>query len=174
MRFDRVPLTVLLILTALAAIQAIHYYPILPDELAVHFNTQGVPDRWDSKDSFMLTYSIIEAIVVGFGIVLALMLDRIPAWMVNIPHREYWLAPERREKSAEFLGNQLMWIEAVSLLFLIAIAQLIYTKNLGDPPPRLSNDFWYILVPFVAAMVWFSVRIIMRFREKGPEDPVGP
>jgi len=173
MRFDRAPVTALLVLAALAAIQAVHYYPQLPDTLATHFGPNGEPNGWSEKGPFVLTYSIIEALVVGFGLALAFMLERIPAWMVNIPHRDYWMAPERRRETAEFLGNQILWIEAATLLFLMAVTQLIYVKNLGDAPPRFSGDFWYILGAFVAATLWLTVRIILRFRKREPEGPVG-
>ena len=171
MRLDRAPVTVLLILVALAAIQAIHYYPALPNELVVHFNAAGEPNGWSQKGSFMLTYAITEAMVVVLGVGLAFLIERVPPSLVNIPHRQYWLAPERRKETAEFLANQLMWIEAATLLFLMAIAQIVYVKNLSADPPRLSRDIWYLVAAFAVAVVWLSLRIILRFGRRGQEEP---
>jgi hypothetical protein len=47
----------------------------------------------------------------------------------------------------------------------------VYVGNLGSRPPRLSSDFWYIFTAFVVATVWLSLRILLRFRRKGPEGP---
>lgn len=167
MRLDRTPLTVLLLLAALAAAQMLHYHPLLPDSIAVHFGASGEPNGWSGKTEFVMTYGATEALVVLLGIGLALTLSRIPASLVNIPHRQHWLAPERRDDTVVFLSTQIVWMEAVTLGFLMAIAQLVFTKNLGDTPPRLSGDFWYLLVAFVGTMLWFVLRIVLRFRKRG-------
>jgi len=164
MKLDRTPLTALLLLAALAAAQMLHYHPLLPDSIAVHFGTDGEPNGWSDKTAFVLTYGATEAFIVLFGVAFALLIGRIPASLVNIPHREYWLSPERREDTAEFLSDQILWIEAATLGFLMAIAQLVFKGNLGDASPRLSGDFWYVLVAFVGATLWFALRIILRFR----------
>jgi len=174
MRLDRAPIMVLFILAALAVVQVVHFYPLLPERIAVHFGSDGQPNGWDSKGGFMLTYGIIEAVVILIGLGLAFAFQRIPAGLVNIPHRHYWLAPERRAETAEFLGNQVVWLEVLTLGFLIAVAQLTYVKNLGEGPPRLSNDFWYVLGAFVAATVWVSARIVARFARRPQDGPSQP
>ncbi len=166
MRLDRAPLTVLLLLAALAAAQMLHYHPMLPDSVAVHFGSGGEPNGWSDKTAFVLTYGATEAFVVLFGVALAFAIGRIPVALVNIPHREYWLSPERREGTVEFLSNQILWMEAATLAFLMVVAQLVFKANLGDAPPRLAGDFRYVLVAFVGATLWFVVRIVLRFRAR--------
>jgi len=100
---------------------------------------------------------------VLFVLAFAIMLDRIPLALINIPHKEYWFSPERQEESRAFLRDQILWIETATLGFLVALAQLIFKENLGSALPRLPGNFWYVLVAFVAAVLWFSVRIIRRF-----------
>ena len=164
MRLDRAPLTVMLLLAAVAAIQMTHYYPLLPERLAVHFGSSGEPDGWSSKGEFMVLFGAMEVFFVLFGVGLALALDRIPVAFINVRHKDYWFSPERREESLEFMKNQILWIEAATLGFFVAIAQLIFRGNLGDAPPRLPGNFWYVLIAFVAAILWFSLRIVLRFR----------
>lgn len=171
MRLDRAPITVLLLLAAVAAIQMTHYYPLLPERLAVHFGSSGEPDGWSSKGEFMVLFGAMEAFFVLFGVGLALALDRIPVVLINVRHKDYWFSPERREESLEFLKNQILWMEAATLGFFVAMAQLIFRGNLGDAPPRLPGNFWYVLIAFVAAILWFSLRIVLRFcspREQAP------
>jgi hypothetical protein len=164
MKLNRAPITVLLLLAALAAAQMLHYHPLLPDSIAVHFGAGGEPNGWSDKTEFVLAYGATEAFIVLLGVALAFALGRIPVALVNIPHREYWLSPERREGTVEFLSKQIVWLEALTLAFLIVIAQLVFKGNLGDAPPRLSGDFWYVLVAFVGATLWVAIGIILRFR----------
>lgn len=170
MRLDRAPVTVLLLLAAVAAVQMLHYYPQLPERLAVHFAASGEADGWSSKGEFMVLFGAMEAFFVLFGLGLALTLGRIPVALINVRNKNYWFSPERREESLEFLKNQILWIETATLGFFVAIAQIIFMENLGDVPPRLSDDFWYVLVAFVAAVLWFALRIILRFL-RTPERP---
>jgi uncharacterized membrane protein len=157
-------MTVLLLLAAVAAIQMTHYYPLLPERLAVHFGSSGEPDGWSSKGEFMVLFGAMEAFFVLFGVAFAILLDRVPLALINIPHKHYWFSPEKREESLEFMKNQILWIQTATLGFFVAIAQFIFRENLGSAPPRLSGSFWYVLIAFVAAILWFSLRIVLRFR----------
>jgi hypothetical protein len=107
-------MTVLLLLAAVAAIQMTHYYPLLPERLAVHFGSSGEPDGWSSKGEFMVLFGAMEAFFVLFGVAFAILLDRVPLALINIPHKHYWFSPEK--------------------------------------------------IAFVAAILWFSLRIVLRFR----------
>ncbi len=161
---DRAPASALLILGALAAVQMAYYYPLLPERLAVHFGGSGAPDGWSGKAAFVATYGAVELVVVLFGLGFALILDRIPVTLLNVPNKGYWFSTERRRESMEFLKTQVLWIGASTLGFFVAIAQIIFMTNLGDDPPRLSNDFWYVFVAFVVLVLWLSLRILLRFR----------
>ena len=170
MRLDRAPVTILLLLAAVAAVQMVYYYPQLPERLAVHFGASGEANGWSGKGEFVVLFAAMEAFFVLFGVALAVVLDRIPAALINIPHKDYWFSPERREESLEFVKNQILWIETATLGFFVAVAQLIFKENLGHSLPRLSGDFWYVLVAFVAAVLWLALRIILRFL-RTPERP---
>ena len=161
---DRAPISVLLVLAALAAVQIAYYYPLLPERLAVHFGGSGAPNGWSGKVAFAATFGATELVMVLFGLGLAAGLDKIPLGLINAPNKDYWFSPERRRESMEFMKAHVVWMEAAALGFLIAIAQLIFTTNLGDDPPRLSNGFWFVIVAFVAVVLSLSLKIILRFR----------
>jgi uncharacterized membrane protein len=166
LRLDSAPVTVLLLLAVLAAVQLVHYHPLLPDTIAVHFGSDGEPNGWSAKTEFAIVYGVIEAFFVLFGIAFAVLLERIPHAFVNIPNREYWFSPERRAETLEFLRNKLLWIQVSTLAFLIVIAQLVFRENLGGSSPRLPGSFWYVLAAFVAVMVWLALTIVFRFIPK--------
>ncbi len=172
MKLNRTPMTVLLLLAAVAAIQMTHYYPLLPERLAVHFGASGEANGWSSKGEFMVLFGAMEAFFVLFGLAFAFMLDRIPLALINIPNKHYWFSPERQEESRAFLRDQILWIETATLAFLVALAQLLFRENLGSALPRLPGSFWYVMIAFVAAVLWFSVRIIRRFSRPGEQPRV--
>jgi len=111
-------------------------------------------------------------VLLLLGLAFAFMLDRIPLALINIPHKHYWFSPERQEESRAFLRDQILWIETATLAFLVALAQLLFKENLGSALPRLSGSFWYVLVAFVVAVLWFSVRIITRFLRPSEQPQV--
>jgi uncharacterized membrane protein len=167
-KVDRTPVTVLLLLAAVAAGQLLHYYPKLPETIAVHFSTSGHANGWAGKATFFPIFAAIEAMIVVAGIVVARLGERMPASFLNMPNRDYWLSPEHREESLAFFWTQAAWIEVATLAFLVAVAQFVFHSNLAGGAPTLARDFVLVLIAFVAAVVWLSVRIALRFRRPEP------
>jgi uncharacterized membrane protein len=164
MKVDKTPLLVLLILVAVAAGQFARHYPELPETIAVHFGSDGRANGWSDKDAFVLTYGAVEAIIVLTALALAFLGDRIPTSSVNLPNRDYWLAPERRRETLRFAWTRVAWLEAATLAFLIAVAEIIFRANRTAGPPTLTSDFFVVLAAFVVAILWQSVSMMLRFR----------
>lgn len=157
-------LAVLIVLALLAAAQLAYYYPRLPDSIAVHFGPSGNPDAWSGKAGFIVLYGGIEALMFIMGLLAALLPSKMPVSMLNIPNRDYWLTPERREASLEFLSDQILWLESITLAFLIAVAQIIVRANLHGTPRIPHAPVFTVLAVFVASIIAVSVRMYWRFR----------
>jgi uncharacterized membrane protein len=168
MREDGTARAVLWLLSAVALFQLLHYYPRMPETMAVHFGPSGQPDGWSEKLPFFLIFGATEAFVVAFGLMLPALISRVPASIVNIPNRHYWFAPERRDETTSFLSKHILWIESATLVFLMAVAQIVFVVNSGDGGGRLTGDFWIVIVAFVGVVLWLSARIVMRFRSVPP------
>lgn len=160
----RFALTVLAALAVLAAWQLIRAYPALPRTIAVHFGPGGQADGWSDKLHFIILYGIVEGALVALALGGALLADRIPVRMWNLPNREFWLHPDRRAGTLAFISETLIWIENATLAFLIAIAELVVRANLAPGVPILSRSVWAVLVVFVTAVSWLSLRVYARFR----------
>jgi uncharacterized membrane protein len=89
------------------------YYPRLPDMVASHFNARGEADGWTGKQSFALMQAGAIGFVALVFVPLVLFLPRIPKSMVNLPHRDYWLAPERADQTCREVGDTLLWFATV-------------------------------------------------------------
>lgn len=167
MGLKRAPVTAMVALVAVAIAQFAHYYPILPDRIAVHFGVGGA-NSWSDTRSFMITYGAIEAMIVVMALVVARILERVPSSAVNIPNRDYWLDEERRRETIDYVTEQFLWIECLTLAFLVALAQIIFKVNLRGGTPSLPQDFWVTLVAFVGGIGWVCLRIVKRFGGKPP------
>jgi uncharacterized membrane protein len=104
-------------------------YGSLPLRVASHFNLYGRPNGWMSRDSLV-------AFTLGFGIFLPVFIvgvmagaGRIPVSFVNIPHREYWLALERRRETSAILFRFSLWLGAMMVLFITGLHALIVKAN---------------------------------------------
>lgn len=71
-----------------------YYYPQMPPRMASHFAADGRANGWQSREGFfllMLLVSASSAVVVAPRQIAAKANARI-----NLPNRDFWLAPERR------------------------------------------------------------------------------
>ncbi|MCG8600516.1 MAG: DUF1648 domain-containing protein [Verrucomicrobiales bacterium] len=67
----------------------------LPERVPVHFDGAGKPDRFSSKvELTAVNAGVAVLMLILFGL-LPFFLEKIPPRFWNLPHRDYWLAPER-------------------------------------------------------------------------------
>lgn len=85
-------------------------------------------------------------------------LAKIPSAWINLPHKDYWLAPERRAATVETIQRQMEWLAAATVALLLGIAQLTIQANLDAGGARLGDGFWLLvsgyMVYFVVWLVW--------------------
>ena len=149
----------------LGVIEMLFFYPQLPDYMAVHFNLAGSADRWDSKSDFFWTMETVFALLVALFGTLPLIIRRLPVSYINIPNREFWFAPERKEQTTNRLVDQLLFIGAMALLLMDGVLYLSMRANLVDRPALPSELLWgMIIVFFVVNIVW-TMSLIRSFRQ---------
>ena len=154
---------VLLILASV--VQTLYYYPQLPEVVASHFNSSGIANGWQSKGAFFgIYYGVIMLIVLVFS-VSTLFLDRIPDTLINLPRKDYWLAPERRAETFSFINGQMLMFGNVTLVFILVVFHFAIRANL-TPQKQLPSS---IVLPLLGAYILFSLvwtlRFILRFRK---------
>jgi len=142
----------------------------LPAAVASHFGASGVADGFMPRDGYV---RFMLAFVVGlplFIVGLTTITLGSPRARINVPHREYWLAPERREETVAFLRLHTVRFGAMLLVFLCFVHWLVVRANQSQPV-QLENR-WFIggLVLFIiSALVWTKA-LFDRFRRL-PTDP---
>jgi hypothetical protein len=103
------------------------------------------------------------AVLDGVG----LALGRLPPSLINLPNRDYWLAPERRTETIARVRMALVEIgNATFAFFLFAVWSIIRANTTGDG--RLGASYILGLFAFlVFVMVW--TRVLIRPYLKVPE-----
>ncbi|HVO90875.1 MAG TPA: DUF1648 domain-containing protein [Casimicrobiaceae bacterium] len=111
--------------------------PDLPDVVASHFGATGGANGWSERNTYAL---IILGAAIGAPLLIAglsMLPSLAPRVGVKLPHREYWLAPERRERTLAVLQGYACGIAAATALLVTALHLMTVHANL-HPPPRLA------------------------------------
>lgn len=138
-------------------------YPHLPAQVAQHFNLQGQPDNWCSPEQYVALMATLWIMLPGFMLTVAMSIYYVPAKFVSLPHKEYWLAPERKESTRRALGNRMAWLPTIMALFLVALNHDVIVANLSTPP-RVPDNLGWIAGAFVAVTFAWTSETYWRFR----------
>jgi uncharacterized membrane protein len=149
-------------LLGLTVIQIILYYPQLPHIMASHFDGSGHPNGWMSKNTFFVIHILMVLLMVLCFWRVPWGMTRLPLSWWSLPHRDYWLAPERREHTMRWIQGAMLVMGVVTVVLLLLTIQLAIDANL-NPPPVLSDAIGGLLVAyFVSTGVWL-VAFFRRF-----------
>jgi uncharacterized membrane protein len=163
MRETRLPKLVFAVLAIGAAIYFSSCYAQLPDVMASHFNARGMPNGWQTKSAFfsvLIAVSVLAA-VIGFGI--PRLITLLPPEYINLPNKRYWLAPERRAETMDFLAGYFAWFGCA--LFAVILLTMNFAIQANLNPGRLpdATPMWFVLAGFLAFAILGTVRIFKRF-----------
>jgi hypothetical protein len=131
--------------------------------VAQHFNLQGQPDNWCSPEQYVALMATLWIMLPGFMLTVAMSIYYVPAKFVSLPHKEYWLAPERKESTRRALGNRMAWLPTIMALFLVALNHYVIVANLSTPP-RVPDNLGWIAGAFVAVTFAWTSETYWRFR----------
>ena len=115
------PLYAWITVVLLHAAQTIYYYPRLPAVVAQHFGAQGNPNGWAPREFFFGLSWFILLLLSGLLMFTPRLLSRMPVSMINLPNKDYWLAPERKAESLRFMERQMEWMAVITVAFLVLV-----------------------------------------------------
>jgi len=94
---------------------------------------------------------------------LCLLVRLLPDSLINLPHREYWLAPERRDETAGYLVGHMLWLSCMMSGLTIVLHQMTVEANL-QAPPQLSNTTWGYMAMFLVGLFLWIFMLVRHFR----------
>ncbi len=153
---------VLLMMVVLNVAAIAYHWQTAPAVIWSHFNGAGLPDGRSGRVEFLVTWlgivTLLPAIAMGY----AALLPRFSTGSINIPNKELWLAPERREATLRDLADMLAWMMAATTGFMFAVMQGVIDANTRTPA-RLGPWNNYAIVGLVSAMVLIAVRYLLHW-----------
>jgi serine/threonine-protein kinase len=117
-------------------------YLVLPENIAIHFSLNGEPNGWMSKTMHAIAFGSIGTFTSSLVIGSFYMIRHLPKDIINIPNRDYWLAPERFQHTMSDLMNYGIGFANVILLIFIGVGFLILeaNKNVETSEKRLITE----------------------------------
>ncbi|HEX6243794.1 MAG TPA: DUF1648 domain-containing protein [Polyangiales bacterium] len=134
----------------------------LPERVASHFDFGGHPDGFQSRHTFVWTTLLLDLALLTLALGLPWLVSRIPLRHLNLPHKEYWFAPERRAASEARLLAWVSWFTCASIGLMCGIFELVIRANLRGGP--LSYQAWLLLASYTLFMLFSSVGMLRAFR----------
>jgi hypothetical protein len=159
----RLPSSIFFFLVVGGAVQASSYAARMPQPLASHFRSGGMPNSWQSQIAFFGTELavVVLAAVMAFG--LPRILGAVPVSLINVQNKEYWFAPAQRENTLLFFKLQFAWFGCALLAFLLFVNELVFRANLVSPHRLNTTFFVAAMAVFLAFVVVWTIRLISHF-----------
>ncbi len=154
------PLALLLLATALGLAHALSLGD-LPARVPSHFGIDGQPDAWMSRAGLQWLYAgLLLGMLLMFG-ALGPMIRKLPVEVVNLPNRDYWLAPERREESIRAITRTLYVYGAATQVFMMVV--FWESAQASRSGGALSDRVWIHLGIFGIATLAWVISLFRRF-----------
>ena len=135
-----------------AAVQLVRAAAVLPQRVASHFDLSGHADGWMDRGDFLLLWACLSAGIYAMFVALATFLPRLPKALINLPYRDYWLAPARRDTTLARAAGWLRWMGAATLALLTALLTAIAAAHAGEGEVDLGAWPWTFLGLYLAVM----------------------
>ena len=163
-----IPIVLLVICYAIFFAYVAGTYAELPEKVASHFDLAGHANGWMSRDGCIgftiglgiLMPAFIVGIMAGAG--------KIPISFINLPHRDYWLAPERRKPALAVLLRYSLWFASLNILFVTGLHGIVVQANRPGGDTHLSGVSLGILAGgFLTGTGLWIFLLVRRFSKIG-------
>jgi len=138
-------------------------YSLLPERLATHFGASGRPDGWMPRSHYLTSIPGVGLLVAAGLVALFYVLRFLPVSLLNIPHRDYWLTPERLPRVWESLLVVGLRLAALELVFFLGIHFLTLYANTHPPVHLPGLAIAGLSVASLAGTVWVILSVARSF-----------
>jgi uncharacterized membrane protein len=136
----------------------------LPERVATHFNAHGQPNGWMSRSGHILFVFILGTVLPVLIIGLLSFVRSLPAALINVPNRDYWLAPERQGETSAYLLKHGFWFACIIVCFVAGIHYLILQANTQATIKLATPLLLTFSGLFLAALTTWAVMMLRHFR----------
>jgi uncharacterized membrane protein len=158
-----VPVIVLIVLCTGFVVYLLYSAPLLPERMASHFGAGGGPNGWMSRSSHLWFMGAFGVGVSLFIAIMGLVTRFIPVHLVNLPNREYWLSPEHRAQTCNYISRHLLWMACLIVVFFTGLEYMIVEANRMSPVHMPMGKHLFLLGSFLAVMVSWTIVFYRHF-----------
>lgn len=163
-RTHRSPLFSLAVFAGLlifAAVFVMRTVPSMPPIVASHFDVAGEANGFMLRDQYRV-FMLIVAVALPLGLVALLTAVYSFAPGLKLPNSDYWLAPERRNRTVGLLIAHGIWFGSLIAAFMCYVHRLELAANALTPPHLSSVAITGGLVVFtIGTLAWAAAFMIM-------------
>ena len=135
----------------------------LPDRVPLHFGAGGDADRWGSRTEALVTWTVVGVVTLGGGALLARHATGGSGALLNLPHKDYWLAAERRaDFRRRFEGDMLGFVAWTGLL--LVVLMLVTGVSAVEDGSVPGWWFWLSLAVYLTGTAAWLVWLLRRYR----------
>ncbi len=135
----------------------------MPPIAASHFMASGAANGLMTRGRYLAVMLVSAVGLPAFiGFVPARALNG-PTPRVNLPNRDYWFAPERRDGSVAALKAYLARVGAGLAVFMAYVHRLVLRANALHPPHLDSSALVVGIAVFLTWMLLLSTVLVRRF-----------
>ena len=151
------------VVLAAAAVFVWRSSAVLPATVASHFGAHGQVDGYLVRDAYRMFMTVTVVLAPLLVASTALMFRFLPLNLVNLPNREYWLAPERSAATLRDLEAMSLRFACALAVFLAYVHWLVVKANASHPPDLPESWFIGGLSAFLLVTLFWIVGLMRRF-----------
>jgi hypothetical protein len=152
------------VLLSCAAAYVLATAAFLPDPVASHFGPGGAANGSMPRTVYVVFMLLLVVGLPAFVVWASSAALARPGARINLPHRDYWLAPERREQSLAAIRTGMRQFAEMLVCFLCYAQALVVRANQVQPAHLDSAWFDAGLAVFFVVFLWWLRRFLRRFR----------
>jgi uncharacterized membrane protein len=140
----------------------------LPLTVASHFDAAGQPNAFMSRSGYI---RFVLCLALGLPLIVVAILTAVylRATDLKLPNREYWLAPQRLDRTRAFLVAHGVWFGSLLVILVCFVHWLELRANSLQPPHLSSATFAAGLVAFLIATAAWVAALMFAFRRPAGE-----
>ena len=161
MRYGR---AVYFLVILICVVEMARLWNVSPVQMAAHFDIQGNPDRFVPKLEFFGFQAQTLLILLAVSILPQVLFLILPATLINMPNRDYWLAPDRRTAIQDRLSSFGAMLFGCILLMVQVGFELAVYANLQTPIYFNANIMSAVMAGGFILIGFMLIQLLLSFR----------
>jgi uncharacterized membrane protein len=159
----RVTWVVFIALLAFAILFVISTVSQLPPRVASHFDAAGQANAFMSRSGYT---RFVLCLVLGLPLAVVTILTAVYSRAVDLklPNRDYWLAPQRIDRTRAFLVAHGVWFGSLLVVLACFVHWLELVANRAQPPHLSNSMFAAVMIAFLLATAAWIAALMVAFR----------